>query len=548
MKKKSDKVKVLLRELANPIYIGALAAELPATFTDFLTRLRDLEQLGLSNVQNGPPVTSVTHTAPLVGTTVPAPPVVVPPSPDFASLFQNLGEYLVNQISSSISRVKVEVASFLFSHWSRRRRGIVCRLREWGRFRSWCNFTLRGSFFQACSTNQNGEKLSRNEHVKLVELLERRQKCFPASKRAIGHTTDVLHHIDTGDARSIKSVPYRVSAFERQIIADMVEEMLEDGIIEESYSPWSSPLVLIRKTDGRVLSFLVSQCLDLVSGYWQVPVAAEDREKTAFVTPDSLYQFSHLPFGLNCAPATFQRLMDKVLAGLKLHMCLVHLDDVLVFGRTFEQHLARLELVLTALEKANLTLNVDKCVFGATMVSHLGHVIDAEGIRPETEKVCALTTMPLPLAFILGNSHSFTLLEESYFRMFMQYVCPKFTLVFAVTVTKWIAEAYVTSKKTFRSHVKNHVRSKISFTMDLLSSPNNLSIMTISRALIDRYTGVIRETYNASILVIEGTGQCLGFRIFEVGKHSGANIFQVAVDIFKEFDLEKRCIYFCFFI
>ncbi|KZR98480.1 Uncharacterized protein APZ42_006084, partial [Daphnia magna] len=97
----------------------------------------------------------------------------------------------------------------------------------------------------------------------------------------------------------------------------------------------------------------------------------------------------------NCAPATFQRLMDKVLAGLKWHMCLVYLDDVLVFGKTFEEHLARLELVLTALEQANLTLNVNKCVFGSTMVSHLGHVVDAEGIRPESEKVRALTTMPV---------------------------------------------------------------------------------------------------------------------------------------------------------
>ncbi len=87
--------------------------------------------------------------------------------------------------------------------------------------------------------------------------------------------------------------------------------------------------------------------------------------------------------------------MDKVLAGLKWHMCLVYLDDVLVFGKTFEEHLARLELVLTALEQANLTLNVNKCVFGSTMVSHLGHVVDAEGIRPESEKVRALTTMPV---------------------------------------------------------------------------------------------------------------------------------------------------------
>ncbi|KZR99520.1 Uncharacterized protein APZ42_004580 [Daphnia magna] len=236
-----------------------------------------------------------------------------------------------------------------------------------------------------------GEKLSPLERAKIVELLERRQKCFPASKRAIGHTTDVVHHSDTGDARPIKSVPYRVSAFESQIIADKVEEMLEDGIIEEFYSPWSSPVVLVRKAksgeyricvDFRRLNAVTKRdvyplpriddvldrlaiaqffsCLDLASGYWQVLVAVEDREKTAFVTPNGLYQFSCLPLGLNCAPATFQRLMDKVLACLKWHMCLVYLDDVLVFGKTYEEHLARLELVLTALEQANLTLPLEK--------------------------------------------------------------------------------------------------------------------------------------------------------------------------------------------
>ncbi|XP_057376543.1 uncharacterized protein LOC130697744 [Daphnia carinata] len=271
-----------------------------------------------------------------------------------------------------------------------------------------------------------GEGLDSGQRGKLMGMLERRRKCFPKSKREIGQTTEVEHHIDTGNACPVKSAPYRVSAFERQIIAEKVEEMLEDGVVEESFSPWSSPVVLVRKAKSGDYRFCIDfrrlnavtkrdvyplpriddvldrlagaqffSCLDLASGYWQVPVALEDREKTAFVTPDGLYQFTRLPFGLSNAPATFQRLMDRVLAGLKWHMCLVYLDDILVFGRSFDEHLTRLELVLTALERANLTLNIDKCVFGATKVSHLGHVIDAEGIHPEGEKVRALTSMPV---------------------------------------------------------------------------------------------------------------------------------------------------------
>ncbi|KZS20305.1 Uncharacterized protein APZ42_013048, partial [Daphnia magna] len=279
---------------------------------------------------------------------------------------------------------------------------------------------------QLASHVKLGEKLSESQQERMLSVLKRRNRCFPTSKRAIGHTKEAMHFINTGDASPIRCNPYRVSAFERRIIADKVEEMLEDGIIKESHSPWSSPVVLIKKAktgdyrvcvDFRRLNAVTKcdvyplpriddvldrlaganffSCLDLASGYWQVPVAPEDQEKTAFITPDGLYSFVRLPFGLNCAPATFQRLMDKVLAGLKWNMCLVYLDDILIFGKTFDEHLARLDMVLKAVECANLTLNVDKCIFGASVVSHLGHVINAEGIHPESEKVRALTEMPV---------------------------------------------------------------------------------------------------------------------------------------------------------
>ncbi|XP_045026270.1 uncharacterized protein LOC123470258 [Daphnia magna] len=135
--------------------------------------------------------------------------------------------------------------------------------------------------------------------------------------------------------------------------------------------------------------------LDLASGYWQVSVADSDRYKTAFVTPDGLFEFKRLPFGLENAPATFQRLMDRVLGRLKWKMCLVYLDDILVFGKTFGEHQERLQQVLVALEKANLTLNLRKCVFGTSRVKHLGHVISGEGICPDPEKVSALTDFPV---------------------------------------------------------------------------------------------------------------------------------------------------------
>jgi hypothetical protein len=126
-----------------------------------------------------------------------------------------------------------------------------------------------------------------------------------------------------------------------------------------------------------------------MSGYYQVPLSPEAQEKTAFVTPDGAFEFNRLPFGLSNAPATFQRLMDNVLSHLKWSMVLVYLDDLLVFGRTFEEHNESLELVLKALCEANLTLKPSKCHFAAPKVRFLGHIVSEHGIEVNPEKVKA---------------------------------------------------------------------------------------------------------------------------------------------------------------
>lgn len=103
--------------------------------------------------------------------------------------------------------------------------------------------------------------------------------------------------------------------------------------------------------------------MDFRSGYWQIEMDERDREKTAFITPDGLYEFKVMPFGLCSAPATFQRVMDTVLSGLKWQTCLVYLDDVIVFAPTFDEHLHRLQTVLEAIKASGLTLKPQKCHF-----------------------------------------------------------------------------------------------------------------------------------------------------------------------------------------
>ena len=132
------------------------------------------------------------------------------------------------------------------------------------------------------------------------------------------------------------------------------------------------------------------------SGFWQLKVHPESREKTDFITPDGLWQFKKMPFGLCNSPASFQRMMDIVLSGQKWNTCLIYLDDVVVFSRTFAEHLENLNRVLLAIRQAGLRLKINKCHFGETRLHMLGHVVDSAGVHPDPEKVRAVKDFPTP--------------------------------------------------------------------------------------------------------------------------------------------------------
>ena len=135
----------------------------------------------------------------------------------------------------------------------------------------------------------------------------------------------------------------------------------------------------------------------------------ESIEKTAFITEGGLFEFLVMPFGLSNAPATFQRYMDALLAGLKWKNLLVYLDDIIIFSATFEEHLDDIKEVLTRLEKANLKLNAEKCFICQDKLTYLGHVVSREGIEADYAKIKAIVEM----AAFLNYYYSFVTLSNA---------------------------------------------------------------------------------------------------------------------------------------
>lgn len=274
---------------------------------------------------------------------------------------------------------------------------------------------------------KNCDHLDSEQQEQLWQLLLEFQGSFAMSEEEVGRTPLVQHEIDTGDARPIKCRPRRLPLARQQVCDSAVENMLQADIIEPSDSPWAAAVVMVPKKNGdwRLCSDyrpvngvtkkdsyplpridesldLVSgstwfSSLDLRSGYYQVPLSPEARPKTAFCTGRGLWQFKVLSFGLCNAPATFARLMDKVLADIPRQQCLVYLDDILVHGSSFEAALGSLRQVLERIRAAGLKLHPEKCHFVQREVSFLGHKVGGKGIGTMEEKVRAVTDWPTPI-------------------------------------------------------------------------------------------------------------------------------------------------------
>ena len=256
------------------------------------------------------------------------------------------------------------------------------------------------------------EKQGVSEREELAKILLEFQDVFSTDSTDLGRTHLGKHSIETSNARPVRLPPRRVPlAFEGED-RKAIEQLVKQGSIRPSTSPWASPIVMVRKRDGSVRPCIdyrrlntvtvpdtfplprTEDCLDAMSGsvlfstlditsaYNQIPVNEDDIPKTAFITKFGLYEYTTMPFGLCNAPSTFQRIIELALQGLQWTSCLIYLDDVIIFGRCLEEHMSRLRAVLRRIRKANLKLKPSKCHLLQKEVEFLGHVVSEAGILP----------------------------------------------------------------------------------------------------------------------------------------------------------------------
>jgi hypothetical protein len=272
-------------------------------------------------------------------------------------------------------------------------------------------------------TQVDSDHLSSDEQQQLRDILERQSDMWNGR---LGTIRGVFHRIDTGDHAPVHLQPRRAGPAAREVERAEVEKMLEADVIERSEAEWSAPVVLVSKADGstrfcvdyRALNAItkrdvyplprLDECVDSLgaaqyfttldanSGYWQIPLDEASRDKTSFTCHAGFYRFKRMPFGLVNAPASFQRAMDIILAGVRWNCALVYLDDVVIYSRTFAEHMRHLDQVLGLLRKANVTLKLRKCRFAAREVDYLGHTIKPGRLQMQDAKVAALKGVRRP--------------------------------------------------------------------------------------------------------------------------------------------------------
>ena len=313
-----------------------------------------------------------------------------------------------------------------------------------------------------------------------AEMIREIKSCLELTVRHIG--ANGVHDISTTNMieHDIEIIPGTVPIRQKRRpipphyidkFQETIREMEKAGLIEQSNSPWTSPIHIVRKEGGgiritqdykrlnavtvkdayplpninnmlnRLSNAKIFSKLDLTHGYWQIPLSERSRKYTAFASEAGFHQFRVLPMGLTNACATFQRLMDKVLGELVSKICFVYLDDVIIFSENLEDHLKHVKLIVERLEKANLKIKLEKCEFAVSKIEYLSHIIEKGAITPNPKKVAHVRDMKPPktirkLKGFLGYASYY----RKYIKNFSSIASPLIRATIRTKVVKWTEE------------------------------------------------------------------------------------------------------------
>ena len=245
-------------------------------------------------------------------------------------------------------------------------------------------------------------------------LLKTFKEQFTKDKKTIGTTPLTQMSIDMGDSDPISQKPYPIAMKHYQWVKEEIDKLLEAGVIRNSHSSWSAPIIVVPKGDGgkhlvtdyRALNKVTRKfvwpmpkvedifsqlngakyfsTLDLRAGYHHIGLTTESIPKTVFTSLFGKYEYVKVPFGLVQALAYFQELMMGVLKDLPFAMA--YLDDIIIYSSTPEEHLEHIRMVFEKLRDAKLSMKLSKCHFFAKEIQYLGHILGIEGIKPVPAK------------------------------------------------------------------------------------------------------------------------------------------------------------------
>ena len=313
-------------------------------------------------------------------------------------------------------------------------------------------YTSAAATAQSVTALFNTSNLPPDQQSQLHALLEEFSDIVSTGPSDVGRTQVITQDIPTTTDQPIRMQPCRLPVHRQAEVRDHIDRLIDDGIVEPSASPWAAPIVVVHKPDDSIRLCVdyrklnqrtkrdafplprvddaidaMQGCkyfstLDLASGYWQVELTEFAKVKSAFTTPFGLFQWNVMPFGLCNAPGTFQRLMSTVLRVLIPAICLVYLDDIIVFSKTFQEHLTNLRAVFLCLRKAGLKIKPSKCNLLQPSVVYLGFHFAHDGICPNPGKLESVRTWRQPTSKTAVRTF---LGFASYYRRFI----PKFSML-----------------------------------------------------------------------------------------------------------------------